>query len=521
MNNLFDILFEKSDSAGSLDCFLCENMQIMNDFYNSTYGNTVNCKDSIERYILFKSSIIARLDFTKSYAKSFVVMLLDFCERFNLISSTPRICSVLSNNKIEINSRQQAALLFLYPRPERNSVFVERFDSICEKLQSAIDTEEDDENNAIATFLNYYAIVVNDTHIEFATQIRDKLTAAIETEAYPFLKSYPVSELSGIDLQDKTTAYTQIQCLIDQLLDKKKVAVDISRLEAVTGNDVLIETDTCYSGLLQDVPANFNSIRSISVGYATSSALTQRGVKILESESELFEYMKRFGNMHKAKLESAYDSLPEVFPSKVNLIDWGCGQGFASMLFIERFTEECINRVTLIEPSEIAIRRAALHIRKYAPDMRLQTICKKLDDLEKDDFINMSSETTVHLFSNILDIDDYSQTRLMQLIESTQQGMNYFVCVSPYIDEIKTERLDTFKRYFETRCKDFFTLLMDRTNSKNQDDIFWKCNNTYNDPSTSHGFHSNCSKWRTENGCNNKWTRVIKVFNINLPKFNE
>lgn len=57
-------------------------------------------------------------------------------------------------------------------------------------------------------------------------------------------------------------------------------------------------------------------------------------MKILESEEELFEYMKRFGNMHKAKLQSALEEhFPQKFSLKVNIIDWGCGQGIASMIF--------------------------------------------------------------------------------------------------------------------------------------------------------------------------------------------
>jgi hypothetical protein len=59
-----------------------------------------------------------------------------------------------------------------------------------------------------------------------------------------------------------------------------------------------------------------------------------------------------------------------------------------------------------------------------------------------DSFINEQADITIHLFSNILDIDDYSQKHLIQLIESTMSGKNYFVCASPYIDEIKTEKVD-------------------------------------------------------------------------------
>jgi hypothetical protein len=250
---------------------------------------------------------------------------------------------------------------------------------------------------------------------------------------------------------------------------------------------------------------DFDEIRKISVRKSINASFTNRGVKILESEAELFEYMKRFGNMHKAKLQSAFEALPEIIESKINLIDWGCGQGIASMVFLEKYGIENINHITLIEPSEIALKRAALHCKKYHPEILLKTICKRLDELDTTDFPNEQIKITIHLFSNILDIDDYSQKHLIQLIKSTQSGKNYFVCVSPHIDAIKTERLESFKRHFENNNS--FDLLLDITNTKSTSDEFWCCNNTFKE--------FTCFD-HLENGCSNKWTRVIKVFKVDL-----
>jgi hypothetical protein len=104
----------------------------------------------------------------------------------------------------------------------------------------------------------------------------------------------------------------------------------------------------------------------------------------------------------------------------------------------------------------------------------------------------------------ILDIDNYSQSHLIELIEQIQTGKNYFVCANPYIDAIKTGRLESFKRYFENN-RDSFESLLDVTNTKSHNDEFWCCNNSYKDYV--------CLE-HSENGCNNKWTRVIKVFSV-------
>jgi hypothetical protein len=508
MNNLFDKLFEISDTADSLDKFLNENMQTVNEFYNSEYKSIFLSKDSINTFIQLKHGVIAELNYEKTYTKSFVLMLLEYCERVNLIGATPHIYSILDRNDIQINSRMQAALAFLYPKPTQNSDFVDRFNFICEKLQLAIETEEDNENKSVATFLNYYGIVVNDTRLEFAEQVKTKILVAIQNEAYDFLQNENISTVANVELQDLAVAYTQIQNIIDKVLEKEDVVVYVPdvKKDNETTQDFIIETNTDYSRELLSVSNDFDSIRSISVRHAGTQKISGRGVKILESEDELFGYFKSFGNMHKAKLLSAFEALPGTFDSKkINIIDWGCGQGFASMIFLEKHRNENINHITLIEPSEIALKRAALHCKKYCSDISLTTICKKLNELTEQDLQIENANITIHLFSNILDIDDYSQNHLIELMEQTQTDENYFVCVSPYIDAIKTERLESFKRYFEAQYASF-KLLLDVINSKRSND-YWNCNNNNNG--------HRCYK-HTSGGCNNKWTRIIKVFKVEL-----
>ena len=97
--NLFEKLFAVSNSADSLDAFLNENMHSINDAYNSEYNSIVDSKESIDSFILIKANIIDQLDFQKSYNRAFVSILLDFCERFNLIAATPRIYYVLEKKQ--------------------------------------------------------------------------------------------------------------------------------------------------------------------------------------------------------------------------------------------------------------------------------------------------------------------------------------------------------------------------------------------------------------------------------------
>lgn len=500
---LFDKLNDASGSVDSLDRFLNENIGLLNEIYDADCQSLLPLKNSIETFILLKFSICSQLDYTKGYNQAFALMLLDFCERFNFLSATPRVYEILVSNNIPINSRLKATLYFLYPKPETNSALVERFDHICEKLQFAIQYEEDNEKRVIATFLNYYGYIVNNSGPAYAEQIKAKTFLAIENRTYHFLQNEAILKALVIELQETETAYNEIQTLIDKVLDRKEVETYFPVTE-----ELLIEVDTEYSRKIEVVSAQFDAIRKISVREAKGIGDIHRGVKILETEAELFDYMKRFGNMHKAKLRSAMaEPFPQSFTSKVEVIDWGCGQGIASMILLEKYGCQYVHGITLIEPSEVALKRAALHCKKYCPGILLNTVRKKLDDLNIGDFGRFThSGITVHLFSNILDIDAYSQNQLLELMEKILTGQNYFVCVSPCIDVIKTERLESFKRYFENRY-DSFELLADVTNSKNPEDTFWNCNNIYKE--------NQCTE-HSVNGCDRKWTRVIKCFKIQV-----
>ena len=277
--------------------------------------------------------------------------------------------------------------------------------------------------------------------------------------------------------------------------------------------NVLIESETPYSEQIRNLSnLSFNSIREISVNNNTmDSQVPNRGATPLKTETELFKYMVSFGNMHYSKIKSALDILFEKKISEnLEIIDWGCGQALATMVLGEYFNNNridlCPSKIILIEPSELTIKRAGLHASLFFPNSQINTLCKYFDDLKLEDIQTSHDSIKIHFFSNILDVEFFSLKNLFELISSTQKGLNFFVCVSPNINDIKTERLESFKRYFE-KNNDTFELLMDITTTKNSTDPYWNCNNNYNRQKCDN--HLVC-------GCENQWTRVIKVFKVDL-----
>ena len=178
-----------------------------------------------------------------------------------------------------------------------------------------------------------------------------------------------------------------------------------------------------------------------------------RGVAIIDREELLWQYLYSFGQMHQAKMKLALDKFPglaDVVKDGYSVVDWGCGQGLATVCLMDHLKDKKIEalpeQVILIEPSGLAIENAKLHV-KLCGASNLKPLQKTLDNVDGDD-IETAAVTTIHLFSNILDIRNIDLMKLASLIAGNAHGKHYFICVSPLMYDGRSARLDLFKSYF-------------------------------------------------------------------------
>ena len=229
---------------------------------------------------------------------------------------------------------------------------------------------------------------------------------------------------------------------------------------------MMIEQNTNYAYKLKYMEnPTFDKVRDLAIKFMRElpkqlqdelyEALN-RGVDILDSEPQMVTYLFAFGPMHQAKLNYAFKHLPEEFLAQpeINIIDYGCGQALGTMCYADFLREngysQKVKTITLIEPSEICLKRAALHASVFFPDAEIKTVNKSFDELDEDDIYCDEDIPTLHILSNMLDILDFDLEEFAGLIKGQLNGYNQFVCDGPYFNySDKDSRMEDFHSLLE------------------------------------------------------------------------
>lgn len=182
------------------------------------------------------------------------------------------------------------------------------------------------------------------------------------------------------------------------------------------------------------------------------------GIKLLENDDELAQYLCAYGKMHKEKIDSALDAIKdpvEYFTKELTIIDWGCGQGLASICFLDYMRilgiDPKVEKIVLIEPSKPALSRAQDHLLKYCDDNMIIAVNKYINDVKKDD-IPVTSGLVIHFLSNILDIASVDITHLANVIKENIPNEQLFFCVGP--QNIGASRISEFAKLFDIEDED-------------------------------------------------------------------
>ena len=166
---------------------------------------------------------------------------------------------------------------------------------------------------------------------------------------------------------------------------------------------------------------------------------------------QLDAYLASYVDWHKGKLTRAMELLNEPLPRQINIIDWACGQGLATIFMLDYIRTNnlscSIKEVILIEPSLVALQRANYLISLIDPNMYVKVVNKMIDDVNENDLRFNNNSAVFQLFSNILDIGGINLKHLSQIVYANNSSFNTIICVSPYYYSGNV-RINTFFNYF-------------------------------------------------------------------------
>jgi hypothetical protein len=451
-------LKNNSSTKIQLENFINSNFQEIYDFfYNQTQVDLYKYKKEIKQYLKQTKKLITSLDCSNKINGDFIALMVETCEKLHLLMEFKLFYNYLSQCGYTLGDRLKA--IYDYYSIRKFNDYYQKLPIILKLLESAYIEEEDSKEKLTATFINFYLNIIynfGERNRENILKLKDEIFIQKEQEN-SFLDKKIINTIFSINIDNFKQAYNEgIDKLNSYLFENDLITCKL--LEST----IQIENSQ-YSKKLQRIRNPiFNEIRKISVEYIMNIGnpdslhyQLKQGVTIIEEEKLLYKYIFNYGKMHKAKLYSSFDTvIHQLNNQTINIIDWGCGQALATILLIDYIKEKRLNinisNTTLIEPSELALSRGLLHIGilKENP-IEVKALNKDIDCLEHSDLIIDNSNITLHLFSNILDVEFFKLDKtFLEKIKHSQNGLNYFICVSPNINDKRNSRLDMFYRYF-------------------------------------------------------------------------
>lgn len=451
-------LKNNSSTTLKLEKFINSNFQEIYDFfYNQTQVDLYPYKKEIKQYLRQAKKQITSLNCSTSKTNGdFIALIVETCEKLYLLMEFNLFYNYLSKCGYRLGNRLKATHYYCTGIKKFDDYY-QRTPLILDLLESSYIEEGETREKLTVTFISFYLHILYDFGgnnkngiIAFKRDMFNRLTES------NFLDKELINTIFNINIDDFKKAYNDtIRILNDYLYQNNLI---ICKLE----DFIQIEVSEYSKKLHKLQNPTFKEIRAVSVEYimniANSDSLhyqLNQGVTIIQEEKLLYKYIFSYGKMHKAKLYSSFDKvIHQLNNQTINIIDWGCGQALATSLLIDYIKEEKLNiklsNIRLIEPSQLALSRGLLHIDILKENhIEVKALNKDIDCLEHSDLIIENSNITLHLFSNILDVEFFKLDKVfLEKVSSSQRGVNYFICVSPNINDKRNARLDMFYRYF-------------------------------------------------------------------------
>ena len=455
-------ILEKLKNNSNLEDFIDKNFQEIYDFFhNQTQIELYSYKKEIKQYLRQAKKEILSLDCSNKINGDFLALLIDSCEKLHLFMEFGLLYDYLSKCGYKLGYKLQASHQYCNGIKKFNDYY-DKNSLILELLENSYLNEDVSKEQLTVTYMNFYLHCLYNfggNNQSATNKFREYISSQLKENT--FLDKKFIKKIFKINLDNYKKAYQKSIKRLNKYLYK-------NGLITYSAYDIINSEVSPYSKKLYNLKnPTFDKIREVSNDYIMSidnhdklHPKLNHGVVIIEEQDLLDKYLHSYGKMHKAKLYSSFDeAISQLNNETINIIDWGCGQALATSLLIDYIKENSLNidisNIILIEPSSLALSRGLLHISVLKENkIDIKAVNKDIDSLTSSDLVIDNQNITLHLFSNILDVEFFKLNKdFLDKISSSQKGLNYFICVSPNINDKRNARLDLFYRYFKDDFK--------------------------------------------------------------------
>ena len=415
-------------------------------FYKSNYNVINSFKFDIADLIFhLDDNNLININDDSPNIRAFIIILSDFYDRFRLKGEINVIYNYIP--KCSVKQRLQASIKYLFFR--HVDLYNDEFEDIIQLLNNAY-VNDDMGYRAKISLINYFLTAkenLSNVYPEKFIIFKNKFN--LNKNKYQILDDKNIQSLISIGAKVNATNLLNNTEELHRNVVNDNISINLS---LVSPNKIIESEKNDYSDKYNRLNTkSFSSIQKLCRQYCGRSnnenhLKLKRGTAVIDEEELLYQYIISYGNMHKAKLNQSINELPwhEIDNQSVNIIDWGCGQALGTVILydyiLSKEYEIDIEKVILIEPSLLALKRGLTHIKPFNFN-EIKTINKDLDSLYNNDLQFNDNNSVIHIFSNILDVPFFDLKTLCNRIDESlikPNSKNYFICVSPNIDDFES-----------------------------------------------------------------------------------
>lgn len=432
--------------------------QELSDYINSDYINIYNFLANPEKSIAtnleiyFKNNqvILEQMNLQNEKNLGFILLLYRACMRNGLIMEFNLLYSITAKSHIKIPAIIQ--IMHDFHQIKQFYELLNFQSDIIKSFHGAYKIDNASISEITYVFVQLYIKMLQNNKYNKTNRVKiyNNFIAIINKKYYFFDNAY-LNNISQINIKD-----------IGILLENQQIYIAKKILPFNQNIQVKAEEGSYKNDIEKIENINVEEIRQYCKRYCylNKDETTQifstldRGTAILQEKEQLYVYFLSFGKKHQLKLQYAYEKIRQNIDNKnIDIIDYGCGQAMATICLYDFIKDNSlnikINNIILIEPSKIALSRGMLHVNIFDKYPYIKAICKGLNEITQNDVEFESQNTTLHLFSNVLDIETILFDNNFFSTFKNLKGEHIFVCTSPNFGTLRNLRIDMFFNFFK------------------------------------------------------------------------